>query len=274
MSAARRLRLALATLFGAKRGYFIPYRYAGGVAAPERYETLEAKFAAARPAFAAALDRIAAYRDTLLAFGQEAPPAPRFDQDWFPTLDAAYSYALVRDTKPARIVEIGSGHSTRFLARAIADGGLATSLVCIDPEPRAALAGLAVDWRRTRLETGGVDFAALVPGDILFVDSSHILMPGTDVDFVLGRILPALPAGVRVHFHDIFLPDPYPAAWEWRGYNEQNAVAALLAGEGFALDWGSAYVARAMVLEIAARGLDALPQKAGAFPASLWLTKR
>ena len=31
-----------------------------------------------------------------------------------------------------------------------------------------------------------------------------------------------------LHVHDIFLPDPYPAAWDWRGYNEQAAVAPLI----------------------------------------------
>ena len=59
-------------------------------------------------------------------------------------------------------------------------------------------------------------------------------MPGTDVDFLLNRILPALPAGVLVHVHDVFLPDDYPADWEWRGYNEQLGVAALIQGRGFA----------------------------------------
>ena len=46
-----------------------------------------------------------------------------FDQSWFPTLDAAVAYAIVRAYKPPRIVEVGSGHSTRFLSRAASDGG-------------------------------------------------------------------------------------------------------------------------------------------------------
>ncbi|MBI3506223.1 MAG: class I SAM-dependent methyltransferase [Proteobacteria bacterium] len=274
MSLARRLLFEAATLFGRTRGFFIPYRHAAAVRAPDSYPALARKFDAARPAFAAGLDAIAAHRDTLLAFGTGKPPAPRWSQDWFPGLDAAFAYALVRDRRPRRIVEIGSGHSTRFMARAVADGNLATLLTCIDPEPRAALEGLAVTWHRKRLEETDCAIDRLEAGDVLFVDSSHILMPGTDVDHVLGRILPVLPAGALVHFHDIFLPDPYPADWAWRGYNEQNAVAGLIAGGGFELIWGSAWIARNMAVEIAARGLDAIPMKAGAHPASLWLIKR
>ncbi len=274
MSVIRRLLFEAATLLGTARGFFIPYRHAAGVRPPETYPALARRFEAARSTFLGGLDTIAAHRDTLLAFGNAAPPAPRWEQDWFPGLDAAFAYALVRARRPKRIVEIGSGHSTRFLARAVADAKLATQITCIDPDPRATLEGLAVTWHRHRLEETECALDTLVAGDVLFVDSSHILMPGTDVDHVLGRILPVLPAGALVHFHDIFLPEPYPADWAWRGYNEQNAVAALLAGSGFDLVWGSAWIARNMQGEIASRGLDAIPMPKAAHAASLWLAKR
>ena len=73
-------------------------------------------------------------------------------------------------------------------------------------------------------------FDGLKAGDVLFIDSSHILMPGSDVDILLNRVLPRLPAGVLVHIHDIFLPFDYPAIWGWRNYNEQQGVVPLLAG--------------------------------------------
>jgi hypothetical protein len=274
VSRLRRFAFEAATLLGLPRGFFVPYRHAAGVTPPATSPELAAKFAAARPVFARGLDAIAALQVDLAAIGADAPPAPRWSQDWFPGLDAAYAYALVRTRRPARIVEIGSGHSTRFMARAVADGGLSTRIDCIDPAPRARLDGLAVAWHRRRLEEGGFDFAGLCAGDVLFVDSSHILMPGTDVDWVLGRVLPALPPGVLVHFHDVFLPDPYPPDWAWRGYNEQNAVAALLAGEGFALLWGSAWIARRMADDVRARDLDTIPMPPGALVSSLWLEKR
>jgi len=270
--------MGLSTILGVgPRGFFIPYRYAGLLPRPgaiARYEALESLFAAAAPDFAAHLAGIEACAPALLAIAGP-PPAPRFDQDWFPTLDAAAAYALVRRRQPARIVEIGSGHSTRFLARAVADGGLATRLTAIDPAPRRRLDGLAVEWLRQPLSgVGSAPFDALEAGDVVFVDSSHILMPGSDVDQLLNRILPALPAGALLHLHDIFLPDDYPAAWAWRGYNEQNAVGTLVAGGGWRPVFASRYAATRMAAQVAETVVARLPRAPGAFDASLWLEKR
>ncbi len=260
------------TLLGRSRGYFIPSRYAAA-RAPRGYPALEALFAAAIPEFRRRLAAVARHVGELAAFAGP-PPAPRLDQDWFPRLDAAAAYALVRDHRPASIIEIGSGHSTRFMARAIADGGLPTRLLAVDPAPRASLAGLAVEWRQAPLQdVESAAFRRLAAGDILFVDSSHVLMPGSDVDRVLNDLLPALAAGVIVHFHDVFLPDAYPEAWTWRGYNEQNALAALLAGGGWRLLWASHWMATRMGGEVSAAGVARLPLQPGAFESSLWIEK-
>jgi predicted O-methyltransferase YrrM len=269
--------MGVATLLGPRpMGFFIPYRYAATLPGPGQragYAGLATHFAAAEPAFAAHLAAIDALAASLSAISGP-PPAPRFDQDWFPTLDAAAAYALVRQRHPRRIVEIGSGHSTRFLARAVADGGLATRITAIDPLPRAALAGLDIELRRQSLAEAGLEvFQGLAPGDMLLVDSSHVLMPGSDVDDVLNRILPLLPAGVLVHFHDVFLPDGYPEAWAWRGYNEQNALGPLLADGRWRLIFASHYVATRMAAAVAAGSVAGLPSVAAAYPASLWLEK-
>lgn len=269
----RRTALGLATLIGRPRGFFIPHRYAAEIRPPQTYAALEPVFRHAEAELRARLAEAAAHLDVLRALRPAAPPAPRFEQDWFPRLDAAVAYGLVRARRPGRIVEIGSGHSTRFLARAIADGRLATRLTAIDPAPRASLSGLPVDWRRAPLQA--VDktaFAALAAGDFLFVDSSHILMPGSDVDLVLNEIWPVLPAGVVVHIHDVFLPDAYPESWAWRGYNEQNAMAPLVAGHR--LLWSSRWAVTRMAAAVAASGLGDLPLPEGALETSLWLEKR
>lgn len=223
--------------------------------------------------FFAVLDCIEKYSADLDAIGADAPPAPRWDQDWFPRLDAAAAYALVRKEPPRRMVEVGSGHSTRFLARAVADGRLTTRIMAIDPEPRARIAGLAVEFLQQPVQQ--VDekhFKNLVAGDILFIDSSHQLQPGSDVEFVMARAVPKLPAGVRLHFHDIFLPDGYPAHWAWRRYNEQAVVAALLRA-GWACEFSSHWVASRRP-DLLARGvLGRLPLVAGAIESSLWLRK-
>jgi hypothetical protein len=217
------------------------------------------------------LRSIEQYAPELEAIGSAPPPAPRWNQDWFPRLDAAAAYAMVRSLKPRRIVEVGSGHSTRFLARAVADGKLDTRITSIDPEPRASLAGLPIDWMATQVQRVAA-FPALGADDILFIDSSHQLKPGSDVEFLLQAVLPLLPAGVRVHFHDIFLPDDYPAAWTWRRYNEQAAVASLIESNIFTVDFAShALVSRSP--EKISGVLARLPLPAGAIESSLWLTK-
>jgi hypothetical protein len=214
--------------------------------------------------------------DGLRAIGSgAAPPAPRWNQGWFAPLDAAIAYTLVRTRQPSRIVEIGSGHSTRFFARAVQDGGLATQITAIDPAPRATLDGLPItviratvqDWIATR-SNGLAPFAALAAGDFLSIDSSHVLMPGTDVDLLINRVWPMLPPGVVVHVHDIFLPDDYPPAWAWRGYNEQLAVAPLLHANEIV--FASRYVSTRMADAVP----GCVPVAVEGFAASLWLAKR
>lgn len=217
------------------------------------------------------LSLVQSFHKELEAIGRDAPPAPRWDQDWFPRLDAAVAYAMVRATRPKRIVEVGSGHSTRFLARAVADGKLATRITAIDPQPRATLEGLKIEWLKTPVQRVAA-FPALGPGDILFVDSSHQLKPGSDVDFLLNAVLPLLPEGVRVHFHDIFIPDDYPPDWAWRRYNEQAAVAALIEKNIFRVEFAShATVTRHP--EALQGVLARLPLVPGAIESSLWLTR-
>ncbi|MEM7694738.1 MAG: class I SAM-dependent methyltransferase [Pseudomonadota bacterium] len=261
----RTLSFGLQTVLGLRqKGFFIPLRTAPAAAlwSQTPSEALAARFEMARPTFAAHLEAIGTHAADLAVLNGP-PPEPRFDQTWFPRLDAAALYTLVRTAAPRRIVEVGSGHSTRFLARAVRDGGLSTAITAIDPMPRADLAGLPIDLRRQTLQEAGLEAVShLTAGDLLFVDSSHVLMPGTDVDIVLSHIIPALPAGVLVGFHDIFLPDPYPPAWPFSAYNEQNAVAPLLPGA--TLVFSSHYVVTRMADALAAAWPGAPPLKAGA----------
>jgi predicted O-methyltransferase YrrM len=263
----RRLALGLPTLLGlGTRGFFIPYRHAGDLPPPQGYPALDGAFAAAAGVMR---QRLASLADL-----PARPRLARWDQDWFPRLDAAIAYDLVRERRPQRIVEVGSGHSTRFLAEAIADGGFPSTLTAIDPAPRADIARTGARLIPTPVPACGEEpFGALQPGDLLFIDSSHILMPGSDVDFLLNRILPRLPAGVLVHFHDIFLPDAYPPEWGWRGYNEQQGVAALLAGGIWRILFASRYAATRLTDAVVASAVGSLPAVAAAYDSSLWLER-
>jgi hypothetical protein len=275
----RQVALGLPTIFGVRaQGFFIPYRYAdrvdtNSVHAP--YPFIDELFAKHADSFGRILRAVDSYRSDLGKIGENKPPEPRWDQVWFPRLDASVAYTLVRELKPRRIVEVGSGHSTRFMTRAIRDGGLATRFTAIDPMPRANLNGLQIEWIQAM--QGDADpaiFAALESGDILFIDSSHILMPGTDVDQLINHILPTLPVGVYIHIHDIFLPDAYPADWDWRGYNEQSIVAALLQGGAYEPIFGSRYVTKTMRDALNATIIAQLPAVDGLYGASLWLRKK
>ncbi len=269
--------MGLATVLGASRkGFFIPYRYADAVPSPvAAYDALADRLEASVPALSDHLAAIERFAPNLEAIGEASPPAPRWRQGWFPRLDAASAYAMVRTLRPRRIVEIGSGHSTRFLARAVADGGLETTITTIDPRPRAALDGLDIRHvAETLHDAGCAPFQGLEAGDILFVDSSHILMPGSDVDIILNRLWPALAPGVVVHFHDIFLPDGYPEAWAWRGYNEQLGVAALISAGAAEIVFAGHYAVTRMADALGRTVIARLPIIDGAVESSLWLAKR
>ncbi|VAW18478.1 FIG00800872: hypothetical protein [hydrothermal vent metagenome] len=269
----RRLWQGLATVTGLRAlGFFIPYRYAATVRA-EPYRALEPVFKAAEPRMRSLFKSIETHAGVLAGF-EGPPPEPKIEQNWFARLDAAAAYAMVRHRRPRHIVEIGSGHSTRFMARAVKDEGLATAITCIDPAPRAAILGLALNHIPKVLAEADVSvFETLGPGDILFIDSSHIAMPGTDVDRLFGDVLPRLPVGVAVHIHDIVLPDAYPQSWTWRGYNEQLAVACLLQG-GFELLWSSHWVASRHGDWIEAGPVAEIPKRVEVMETSIWLEKR
>lgn len=271
----------LATLLGLRQlGVFIPYRYVDRLAPPEILPEVESFFYSAEATFAAVLNAVDGYAEDLLAIAKaKKPPAGmgalRFDQSWFPRLDAAVAYALVRARAPRKIIEIGAGHSTRFLSRAVTDAGLETVIKTIDPNPRAKLDGLPVHHIEANVQDVGPEvFGNLGRGDILFIDSSHLLLPGSDVDILLSRILPQLPGEVLVHIHDIFLPDPYPRSWAWRGYNEQQALTPLLMMGQLKPVFSSHYVVSRMENALAQSVVSSLPLAKGVFESSLWLETR
>jgi hypothetical protein len=147
---------------------------------------------------------------------------------------------MVRHWKPRRIIEIGSGFSTRILAQALRVNrerdSVAGELLTVDPYPeRLPENGLGelvavVPDRVQNLDLGL--FESLGANDMLFVDSSHVVSVGSDVVREYLQIFPRLTKGVLVHVHDIFLPADYPRSavlenlWFW---SEQYLLQAFLA---------------------------------------------
>lgn len=157
----------------------------------------------------------------------------------FEGLDAVLLYAHLRRTRPARVVEVGSGFSTIVAAAALernAQDGAPATLVSIDPFDRRPLAReperISLEILRLRLQDvdGGI-FAELGAGDLLFVDSSHVHKFGSDVAHAFEHVYPVLAPAVTVHVHDVFSPYHYPLAWyvrQRRFWNEQHHLETML----------------------------------------------
>ena len=204
-------------------------------------------FQAHTPACQATLRVIHEYRADLERIPRDAVDslAPYWKNKWFSGLDAMTLYGIVASRRPRRITEVGSGNSTKFAARAIRDHRLETTIVSIDPRPRAEIDQLCDRIVRSRAEKVDLaQFDDLAAGDILFIDSSHRVYTGSDVTMLFLDVVPRLRPGVILHIHDVFLPWDYPAQWTSRYYSEQYLLASLLLAQParFRLLMSSAFV--------------------------------
>lgn len=202
----------------------------------------------------------------------------------FESVDAEALYGMVRLLRPRRIIEIGSGNTTLISAQAIGknkelDPEYSCDLIAVEPYPNAKLlAGFPHLTRLIRKRVQEVPlelFAQLGEGDILFIDSSHILEVGSDVRYEVLEILPRLKKGVVVHFHDIFLPAEYPRDWilhnRWF-WNEQYVLQAFLAfNDAFTVTLAAGYMhaRRPELLERTFASYDRLKTRPGSF----WMRK-
>ncbi len=178
------------------------------------------------------------FRQELQALPVDPPPSDETSYFWnneqFSHADAALYYTLIRRLRPKRIVEVGSGHSTKLALAAVRRNG-AGSILCVEPHPPAWLRPVpgALEILPEKVQGAPLSlFLGLERGDFLFIDGSHISKTGSDVNHLFLRVLPRLPAGVIVQIHDICLPFEYQRYWSedvlcyW---NEQYVLAALLA---------------------------------------------
>ena len=152
----------------------------------------------------------------------------------FDGVDALFAYCMVRHFRPQLIMEIGGGFSSLILGEAAADNNN-SPLICIEPFPqeflRRGFPGLH-SLIEKRVEDVELEFfSQLSSGDILFIDSSHTVKIGGDVNYLFLEVLPRLKPGVIVHVHDIFLPFDYRRDWvmeEFRFWTEQYLLQAFL----------------------------------------------
>lgn len=172
---------------------------------------------------------------------EKIPNAPFwFDNASFTDFDAAVLYAMLRELKPKRYIEVGCGYSSLVSAMALQKNiheGHPCRATYIDPEPRLDLRDkpafaelLLSPIQNVPLST----FRELEPGEVLFIDTSHVLKLQGDVEYELVHMVPSVRAGVWIHIHDIFTPYDYPEDWLNKRLrfvgNEQYAVECLLSG--------------------------------------------
>ena len=160
-----------------------------------------------------------------------------FENIMYAYSDGIFLYCMIREAKPKRIIEVGSGHSSALMLdvnNLFFDNEIA--LTFIEPYPERLNSLLKKGEKINLIEKGvqSVDlklFESLEENDILFIDSSHVMKTGSDLNFLFFEVLPKLKKGVKVHFHDIFYPFEYPKNWifkEKRSWNEAYALRNFL----------------------------------------------
>lgn len=176
-----------------------------------------------------------------LPFRSGAQPGLRYHYE-----NPAYSYgdgitlaSMLLEYRPRRLIEVGSGFSSA-LTLDVVERFLdwRTACVFIEPYPDLLFSRLQpTDRQRVTVHAAKLQhtdpaiFDVLEDGDILFIDSTHVLKTGSDVVFYMTDILPRLKPGVLVHFHDVFWPFEYPRQWaidQNRSWNELYWLQALL----------------------------------------------
>jgi Methyltransferase domain len=135
--------------------------------------------------------------------------------DGYGAIEADVLAAFVAARRPQRVVQVGCGVSTAVLLSAADLVGYRPKITCIDPFPTEYLKRLHIEGRITLIEklAQTVDiqtFTALNAGDLLFVDSTHTVKIGSEVNLLILEVLPRLGPDVTVHFHDIYFPYEYP----------------------------------------------------------------
>lgn len=176
---------------------------------------------------------------------KDAPLGPFWEQVWLPRQDAVLLGAQLFLQRPRRVLEIGSGVSTRFLDFFRRRLGLEFELYSIDPRPRVEVDSICDRLDRRAFEDVDLSELELGPEDLVFFDGSHRSFQNSDATVFFLEFLPRLEPGVLVGIHDIFLPWDYPPEFRRRFYNEQYLLAALLLGgfEGWAVEFPAFAVA-------------------------------
>jgi hypothetical protein len=189
----------------------------------------------------AMMERLAVHHGVWPFQRQRGQTAHRFyfDNPNFGCHDASIYFSMLLESRPRRVVEIGSGFSSCLLLdtnEQFFNGAIDVTLIDPSFEILTGLVGperlMGANLLKCRVQDAPLDiFTKLEANDILFIDSSHVCKTGSDVNYYLFEILPRLRCDVLVHVHDILYPFEYPAGWvldDNRSWNEAYAIRAFL----------------------------------------------
>lgn len=202
--------------------------------------------------------------------------------------DGGILYGMIRDTPVHNLIEVGAGHSTQIIHAALSRNAEDTNsepakVISIEPYPRDSLVSLVTQNPETNslvkkpvqsvpLST----FKALRENDILFIDSSHVLAVGSDVQYLYLKVLPSLAPGVIIHIHDIRYPQDYPRDWVLKArklWTEQYLLQAFMAfNREFEVLFASNYMYRAFP-DLMRDTLVDLPSSPDGWPGSFWIRR-
>ena len=206
----------------------------------------------------------------------------------YPAFDARTLFYMLREHKPSRYLEVGSGLSTYYAtlaAKRNAEDGRQMSITCVEPYPFDALTSLpGFELIQSFVQDVPVSrFEELEAGDVFMIDSTHALKIDSDVHYLFLEVLPRIAPGVFVHIHDVPFPynTPFPAdQWlfgeRWPVYwNEAMIVQSFLAfNDAFEVLLSVPMLRHADESVLTARFDDYTPLAQDANPpSSLWLRR-
>jgi predicted O-methyltransferase YrrM len=193
--------------------------------------------------------------------------------------DGAVYYSILTTLRPKNVVEVGSGFSSA-VALDVRDHELNDlKLTFIEPYPERLLGILeesdktTTTVRRSAVQDVPIEaFDILDTDDILFIDSTHVSKPGSDINWLFFRVLPRLKPGVVIHVHDVFYPFEYPDDWlsERRSWNESYLLRSFLSyNNAFQIIFFSSWIWQVHP-EVVRRYL---PESIDQRPGSIWLRR-
>lgn len=131
----------------------------------------------------------------------------------FSGADAMAYYCVLRELRPKRVLEIGSGFSTLVADRAIRANGEG-EIISIEPYPKAFLHGIESVSRIIEKPVQSIPERELIDlvdsSQVWFIDSTHTVKTGSDCLYIYLKIMPQVTSSVTCHSHDIYLPYAMP----------------------------------------------------------------